>query len=149
MIGSGSFPTVFAVFAIGSQLVLVAFFAARRWRPELADRWGWIAYVLGIPALGLGVASAIADQPLIYVAAGVLFAAWAAYGATLDLGLHTEWRSPVKLSFLVPFVLLYTAAQIAFWIPLWYVNIALWIAYAVLYTVNTALNVRGHVSPAH
>lgn len=42
----------FIAFGLGSQAVLAAFFAARRWRPGLADRLGWLAYAvagLGLP----------------------------------------------------------------------------------------------------
>lgn len=36
----------FIAFGLGSQAVLAAFFAARRWLPRLAERYGWLAYAV-------------------------------------------------------------------------------------------------------
>ena len=52
MTASGLPVAVFTAFGIASQAILVCFFAARRWSPLLAQRFGWLAYAfagLGLP----------------------------------------------------------------------------------------------------
>ena len=44
----------------------------------------------------------------------------------------------------VPYVGLYFWAQMFLWWPLWDLWRAAWLAFLVLFVVNTALNIRGH-----
>jgi hypothetical protein len=136
---------VFAVFGLASQALLAAFFAARRWRPGLADRLGRWAYgfgALGLPVgvwlLGSGASYRLFIGPL-------LLAAWAALGATVDLWRPRPWRGPrIDWSVMGPYVGVYFPAQMFLWWPLWDLARPAWAVFAGLFVVNTALNLRGH-----
>ena len=134
----------FAVFGVASQAVLALFFAARRWRPRRAARFGWIAYAFAGLGLPLGV-WLIADGQSWKLSAGpLLLALWAALGAAVDLWRRIEWRTPIRWSVFVPYVALYFWAQMFLWWPLWDLSRAAWACFLVLFVANTALNIRGH-----
>jgi hypothetical protein len=136
--------TAFAAFGIGSQAVLVAYFAARRWAPRAAERYGWLAYAFAGLGLPLGVWLAAGGQSWRLWTGPVLLAAWAALGAIVDLWRRVEWRDPVRWSVFVPYVALYFFAQMFLWWPLWNLQRAAWAVFLVLFVANTALNLRGH-----
>jgi hypothetical protein len=136
---------LFAAFGLASQALLVAFFAARRWWPRLADRIGPAAYAFALLGLPLGVWLLIDGQSWKLFAGPLLMAAWAVFGAWVDLIRPRPWRGPPVLwNALVPYVGLYFAAQMFTWWPLWNIERAAWAAYLVLFVANTALNLRGH-----
>jgi hypothetical protein len=135
---------LFIAFAFLSQILLILNFAARNWKPVFERRYGWITYAMGVPALILGIVFLLDGQPGSYVFAPFTYAAWAAFGATIDLIRPVSWRSPTRWSVFIPFVLLFMIAQFAFWIPLWSIGIAYWIVYTLMYALNTALNLNSH-----
>jgi hypothetical protein len=134
----------FAAFGIGSQVVLVGFFAARRWAPGLAERFGWIAYAVAALGLPLGGWLLAAGQSWRFWTGPVLLAVWAALGVTVDLWRRIEWRDPIRWNVFVPYVVLYFFAQMFLWWPLWDVERVAWACFLVLFAVSTALNLRGH-----
>ena len=134
----------FAAFGIASQVVLVLYFAARRWRPQAAERHGWIAYAFAAFGLPLGVLLIFGGQSWRLYAGPILLALWAALGAVVDLWRRLTWRDPIRWSVFVPYVGLYFWAQMFLWWPLWGLRRAAWLAFLVLFVVNTALNIRGH-----
>jgi hypothetical protein len=137
--------TGFCVFALASQAILLAYFASRRWLPELAERFGWVAYAFG--ALGAAAGAwLIADgAPWQLVAGPLLYAAWAAFGAWADLLRRVEWRQPIRWSVFGPYLTLYLAAQMFLWWPLWNYWRQGWGLYLVLFLANTVLNMAGHL----
>ena len=134
----------FIVFGFVSQLLLVAFFAAHLFRPADEKYLGRLVYGMGLVALLLGVAFISQGQAWYLVLAFALYAAWSALGAWVDIFRPTRWREPPRLSILVPYAVLLTVALLAFWVPLWWVDRLLWIAFAVLYVAHTGLNVLSH-----
>jgi hypothetical protein len=137
--------TAFVAFALTTQVVLVVFFATYLWRPGLGIVLGRFVYGLGIVAALLAVVLAVVGEPWYLVLALVLYAAWSAYGAWIDIVQPVGWRVPPRWSILVPYVILLTAALFALWIPLWYVDSRLWLAYTVLYATHTTLNISAHL----
>ena len=144
---------VFAVFAITSQAILLSFFMCRRWRRDLADRYGWIAYAFGVLGLAVGIWLFIVGAPWQLFVGPILYAIWAAYGAWADLFRRIEWRpsiesvverQPVRWSVLGPYITLYFAAQMFLWWPLWDRWQIGWMIYLVLFVANTGLNIAGH-----
>ena len=135
---------LFATFAFVAQCVLVAYFLDRLWRPALADRFGWIVYAAGISGVLLAFVFIVEGDDRRWWLGPALFAIWAAYGLTIDVVLKIQWRDPPRWSVFVPYVLLYSAAQVMLWIPLWFVHPVLWAVYGVLFVVSTALNIRCH-----
>ena len=138
---------LFAAYGITSQVLLLAYFAARRWRIHLAERYGWIAYAFGVVGLVVGAWLWASGASYRLFSGPLLFAAWSAFGAAVDLWRRVEWRSPIRWSILVPYVVLYLAAQMFLWWPLWDFMRGAWAVYLVLFVANTALNIGGHFGP--
>jgi D-alanyl-D-alanine carboxypeptidase len=138
-------PPVFVLFGFLVQVLLVADFAARRWRPTLERRYGWVIYTLGIPAAGLALYlwldGAAWYQPLAFG----LFGLWALFGAWVDYLRPVAWRTPPRWPVFLPYVGLFVTSLFAFWIPLWYVGLPVWLAFGALYAVHTGLNIASHV----
>jgi hypothetical protein len=142
----GDVPAIvtFAGFGIGSQVVLVAYFAARRWAPGLAERHGWLAYAFAGLGLPVGVWLLVGGESWRLWAGPVLLAAWAALGSAVDLWLRVEWRDPILPSVFAPYVTFYFFAQMFLWWPLWNIDRVAWGCFLVLFVASTALNLRGH-----
>ena len=136
--------TAFTAFGIAAQAILVCFFAARRWAPRLAVRFGWAAYAFAGLGLPLGVWLILGGESWRLYAGPLLMAAWALFGAAVDLWWPRQWRSPVMWSVLAPYVVLYFWAQMFLWWPLWDLNRWAWAVFGALFVVNTVLNLRGH-----
>ena len=144
---------VFAIFAITSQVVLLSFFVCRRWRRDLADRYGWLAYAFGALGLVVGAWLLLVGAPWQLFVGPILYAVWAAYGAWTDLFRRIEWRpsvdsarehKPLRWNVLGPYVTLYFAAQMFLWWPLWDRWRIGWVVYLVLFVANSGFNIAGH-----
>jgi len=127
-----------------AQFVLILNFAARNGKPSLEREYGGVVYAMGVPAVILGMLFLVANQPWYVVTAPFLYWVWAAFGYYVDRYRPIEWRTPPRWSVFVPYVGLFVASQFSFWIPLWVVGLAYWMAYAALYSVNTGLNIYSH-----
>lgn len=134
----------FAAYGLGTQTVLVCFFAARRWSPRLAQRFGWVAYAFAGLGLPLGIWLLVGGESWRIYVGPILMAAWALFGAVVDLWRPIQWRDPVRWSVLVPYVALYFWAQMFLWWPLWDIQRPAWTIFLVLFAANTLLNLRGH-----
>jgi hypothetical protein len=135
----------FAVFGVTTQAWLLAFFGARRWSPELAARLGWVVYAFGGLGLPLGAWLLLDGQSWRLFAGPLLMAAWALFGAFVDLWRPRPWRrAPVLWSVLLPYLALYFTAQMFSWWPLWNVARPAWVIFLALFVPSTVLNLRGH-----
>lgn len=133
---------VFTAFFI--QIVLLVYFAIRKWDFDLAMQWGWLVYALALPAVIVSLVLLIAGKPWYLWAAGFLYVVWAIFGYVVDIARPIAWRSPVYLPVLLPYVLLYLASQMFYWWPLGTIQRSLWFIYAVLFVVSTIFNVSSH-----
>ena len=148
-VGMGAALFSFLAFGLASQALLVAFFAARRWVPQRADRLGRWAYGFGLLGLPAGVALALAGASTQLVGGPLLLAAWAVVGLVVDVWRPRAWRGPkVDWTVVGPYLALYFFAQMFLWWPLWDLARPAWVAFGVLFVVNTGLNLRGHVTAA-
>ena len=134
----------FAAFGLGSQALLAAYFAARRWSPQTAQRFGWIAYAFALLGLPLGGWLLVGEGSQTLGIGPILLGLWAALGVVVDLWLQVEWRVPIRLSVFIPYVALYFFGQMFLWWPLWDLSRVAWACFLVLFVVNTLLNLRGH-----
>lgn len=134
----------FIIFGLATQALLVGFFAARRWWPAGAARFGWAVYSFAFIGLPLGVWLIVDGQSWRLFVGPVLMAAWAFFGAWVDLWRPRSWRSPVQWHVLVPYLALYFLAQMFMWWPLWDIERAAWVAFLLLFVPSTVLNIRGH-----
>jgi hypothetical protein len=130
--------------SLGIQVMLVTFFALRKWDFAAAMQVGWFVYTLAIPAVALSVVLIRDAKPWYLPAAGFLFALWAVFGTIVDILHPIEWRSPILWSIFVPYVVTYTGSQMFYWWPLLRLHRPSWFVFAGLYAVSTLLNVSSH-----
>ena len=133
---------VFAAFFI--QIVLLVFFALRKWKFDTAMQFGWIVYALAVPAVIVSLVLLIGGKPWHLWLAGFLYAAWAILGYVVDIARQVEWRSPILWPVLIPYVLLYLSSLMFYWWPLGNIQRPLWFIYAVLFVISTILNITSH-----
>ena len=126
------------------HVVLIVHFVVRRRRFAAAIRFGWVVYVLAVPFAALSVVQLADGRPWWLWLGGFLYAAWAGFGCLVEYVLRLEWRSPIRWTIFVPYVLLYLATSMLFWWPLAQLSRPLWLAMAVVFAVSTWLNVRSH-----
>ena len=135
----------FVAFGLATQALLVGFFAARRWSPQLGERLGPVVYALVGLGLPLGVWLFLDGQAWMLVVGPLLMAAWALFGAIVDVWRPRRWRRPpVAWNVLIPYLALYFSAQMFMWWPLWDIERAAWAVFLLLFVANTALNIGGH-----
>jgi len=136
------------VFGFIAQVALLGFFAAYRWVPAWAPGFGLLVYALGVPAALFAVTSPLLGLAWPAVAALGLYAAWSVFGAWIDVIRPIAWRVPPRWPILVPYALLLTASLLCFWVPLWFVDRALWVVFGLLYATHTTLNAASHRRPS-
>lgn len=117
-----TFENVFVAFALTVNGLLVLNFAARRWRPQLERRWGWLVYAMGLPAVLLALTAWAGARPWYYGLACLLYAAWSAFGYSVDIVWPVSWRNPPRWPVFLPYASLYVASLIALWVPLWFIG---------------------------
>ncbi len=134
----------FAVFGVTTQALLLGFFAARRWSPHLANRFGWVVYAYA--ALGLPLAGwlLLGEQSWRLFLGPLLMAGWALFGAVVDLWRPRPWRRPPVWHVFIPYLGLYFCAQMFMWWPLWNIEPAAWVLFLLLFVPSTVLNIGGH-----
>ena len=81
--------------------------------------------------------------------AGLIFLVWAVYGYTVEYGKEIQWRTPIRWSIFLPYVLLYLATVMFYWFPLALIWKPLWYIYAGLFVISTILNVTSHQPTKH
>jgi hypothetical protein len=139
----------FAAFGVTAQALLLVFFAARRWQAPLADRFGWVVYAYSALGLPLGVWLFLDGQSWRLFVGPLLMALWALFGAIVDLWRPRPWRGPpIVWNVLAPYLVLYFAAQMFMWWPLWNIEPAAWMVFLLLFVPSTVLNIRGHFGDA-
>jgi len=119
-------------------------FGLRKWRFDLAMRYGWIVYALSIPAAAVSVLLLLGGMAWSLWLGGFLYLIWATYGYSAEYVKRIEWRNPIRWPIFGPYVFLYLATVMFYWFPLALVSRPLWYAYAVLFIVSTILNVMSH-----
>lgn len=137
--------SAFAAFGVATQALLLAFFAARRWFPPLAGRFGWVAYAFAALGLPLGAWLLVSGQSLVLIVGPLLMATWALLGAVVDLWRPRQWRRPpVAWRVLIPYLAVYFVGQMFMWWPLWHIEQAAWVLFLALFVPSTVLNILGH-----
>jgi hypothetical protein len=126
------------------QIVLIIHFALRKWRFDLAMRYGPAVYALGIPAAFVSFFILLGAKPWTLWLGGFIFLAWAVFGYTVEYVKRLEWRDPIRWSIFGPYVFLYLATVMFYWWPLAPLYKPSWYAYAMLFMVSTILNVTSH-----
>jgi len=144
MFGLNTYQTLIVTAAFLFQLFLIVHFALRKWRFDLALRYGRIVYALSIPAAILSIVLLRHGMDWYFWLGGFIYLVWAVFGYTVEYILGIEWRNSLRWPILVPYVILYLATVMFYWWPPALVYKPLWYAYAVLFLVSTYLNVTSH-----
>ncbi|MFC2081815.1 hypothetical protein ACFLSF_03045 [Candidatus Bipolaricaulota bacterium] len=145
MSAGGAAVVAFATFGVATQALLLAFFASRRWWPEVAARFGWTVYAFAGLGLPLGAWLFLDGQSWRLFVGPILMTCWALFGATVDLWRPRQWRRPpIMWNVFIPFLALYFFSQMFMWWPLWSIERVVWAVFLVLFVPNTVLNIRGH-----
>jgi len=140
-----SLDRLFVVWAFFFQIVLIVHFALRkRLFESYTGRYGWLVYALCIPAAVISIVLLAGGKSWSFWLGGFLFLAYSAFGYWTDYVKGIQWRNPLRVSVMVPYVLLYLSTVMFYWWPLGLLSRPLWIAYAVLFVIATALNVTSH-----
>jgi len=136
---------LFVIWAFFFQIVLIVHFALRRWFFEsYTMKIGWIVYALSVPAVVISVVLLLGGKTWSLWLGGFLFLIYAAFGYWIDYVKRIQWRNPLRLSVMFPYVFLYLATVMFYWWPLGLLSRPLWIAFAVLFVIGTILNITSH-----
>jgi hypothetical protein len=145
MFGSDPFEIYFVISAFLFQIVLIVHFALRKWRFELAMRYGPAVYALSIPAAMLSMVLLANHKAWAFWVSGFIYLIWASFGYLVEYRLKmTEWREPIRWSIFLPYVSLYLATVMFYWWPLALIYKPLWYGYFVLFAISTILNITSH-----
>jgi len=127
------------------QIVLLANFAVRIWRPELELEYGWAVYLfMGTLGFVLAAAMLASHAPTqLIIGPGLVFA-WSFFGYVVDSRLHIEWRQPILWPIFLPYVLLFLFSLFSFWFPMWEIGYVYWGVFTILYVMHTSLNIYSH-----
>ena len=144
MLGLDGYDTLFVVWAFVLQICLIVLFAIRKTNLDLILKYGWVVYLLCIPALIVSFIMVRGGKPISFQLAGYIFLAWAILGLTIDYVFKIQWRDPIVWSVFIPYVLLYLSTVMFYWFPVGILSRPLWYMYAVFFTFGTYLNVTSH-----
>ena len=141
---SDRYDTLFVIWAFIFQVCLIALFAIRKSNLDLILKYGWIFYLLCIPALIISINMIRGGKPFSFWLAGFIFVVWAILGFTAEYVFKIQWRNPIVWAIFVPYVILYLGTIMFYWFPVGMLNRPLWYLYAVLFAVSTYLNITSH-----
>jgi hypothetical protein len=144
MFGLDHLDALFVISAFLFQIALIIHFALRKWRFDLAMRYGPVVYALGIPAAFVSFLILLGGKSWTLWLGGFLFLTWAIFGYTVEYVKRIEWRDPIRWSIFGPYIFLYLATVMFYWWPLAPLYKPSWYAYAMLFMVSTILNLTSH-----
>ncbi len=147
MISLEPLETLFVATAFTFQIILIIHFALRKWRFELAMRYGLIVYALSIAAAVVSTMLLLDNMPWSFWLGGYFYLIWGLFGYIIEYRMKMEWRNPIRWSIFGPYVLLYLATNMFYWFPLALLWKPLWYIFAILFIVSTLLNVTSHQVP--
>jgi len=136
---------LFIAWAFLFQVVLIVHFALRkRFFESYTMKIGWIVYALCIPAAVISIFLLRGGKSWSFWLGGFLFLLYAAFGYWVDYVVKIQWRNPLRLSIMFPYVFLYLATVMFYWWPLALLRRPLWFAFAILFVIGTILNITSH-----
>jgi len=144
MFGEDSLETMFVVTAFLFQIVLIVHFALRKWRFDIAQRYGWIVYGLSLPAAVVSLILLLGGKSWSFWLGGFIYLVWAIFAYIVEYVRGIRWRNPFNWQIGGPYVVLYLATVMFYWWPLALISRPLWYAYALLFIISTILNVSSH-----
>jgi hypothetical protein len=144
MPGKDSYDNLFIFWAFLVQVCLILLFAVRKINLELILQYGWIFYLLCIPAVIVSLLLLRGGKDWSFWIGGLIFMAWAILGILVEYVFRIPWRSPIVWLIFIPYVLLYLGTIMFYWFPLGNLYKPLWYLYGVLFAFSTYLNITSH-----
>lgn len=145
MLGLDKYDTLFVVWAFVLQICLIVLFTIRKSNLDLILQYGWVFYLLCIPAVIVSVLMLRGGKEWSFWAGGFIFLIWAIFALIVEYGLKLhQWRNPIIWSILVPYVVLYLGTIMFYWFPVGILNRTLWYIYGVLFALGTYFNITSH-----
>ncbi len=138
------FDTLFVIWAFVFQICLILLFAIRRSNLDLILQYGWVFYLLSIPAVIVSILILRGGKEWSFWFGGFIFLVWAVFGLIIEYGFRIQWRNPIVWPIFIPYVALYLGTIMFYWFPLGVISRPLWYIYAVLFGVSTYLNISSH-----
>ena len=136
---------LFVVWAFFFQIVLNVHFAIRkRFFESYTLKYGWIVYALCIPAVVISIILLRGGKSWSFWLGGFLFLLYAAFGYWIDYVMKIQWRNPLRITIMIPYVFLYLSTVMFYWWPLGIFSRPLWFAFAILFVIGTILNITSH-----
>lgn len=137
----------YVIAAFSVQLVLIAHFAVRKWALERAIKYGFVVYILGLVYAYLSASLVEGGAHWGFWVGGVIYLAWGVFGLVVEYGKGIQWRNPPRWPILIPYITLYLAMVMFYWLPLASIARWMWFAQGALFLVSTALNLASHGEP--
>ena len=144
MPGVDKFDSTFVVWAFVLQVCLIAHFSIRKANVTFILKYGWIFYLLCIPAVIVSILMLRNGKDWSFWIGGFIFLAWAIFGIVVEYVLGIRWRNPMVWPIFAPYVMLYLGTIMFYWFPIGMLSRPLWYVYAVLFAVSTYLNITSH-----
>jgi hypothetical protein len=136
---------LFILWAFLLQSILIVHFAIRKtYFESYTLKYGWIVYAMCIPAAVISIILLRAGKEWSFWLGGFLFVAFALFGYWVDYVAGIQFRNPVRVSVLIPYIVLYLGTIAFYWWPVGFLSRPLWYVYTVLFVIATILNVTSH-----
>jgi hypothetical protein len=144
MNGIDNLEKLYVLNAFIFQLILIIHFAFRKWRFDLAMRYGPFVYVLGVLAAAVSTLMLLGGKSWFLWIGGYINLAWGIYGYWIEYEQKIEWRNPISWPIFGSYIFLYLSTAMFYWWPLALIYKPLWYIYAVLFITSTFLNLSSH-----
>ncbi|MBL6981621.1 MAG: hypothetical protein ISR58_10585 [Anaerolineales bacterium] len=144
MFGLDKTDSLFVFWAFVMQFCLILLFAIRKTNLDFILKYGWIFYLLSIPAVIVSIIMLRGGKGFTFWIGGFIFLVWAIFGYIVEYRFGIKWRDPIVVSILIPYVLLYLGTIMFYWFPLGILGRPLWYFYGVLFALGTYFNITSH-----
>ena len=84
MSGLDNIDTLFVLWAFVMQICLIVLFAIRKMNVEIILTYGWIFYLLSIPAVVVSIIMLRAGKEWSFWVGGFIFLVWAIFGLVIE-----------------------------------------------------------------
>jgi len=135
---------LFIAWAFVLQICLILLFAIRKVNLEFILQYGWIFYLLSIPAVIVSVVLLRSGKEWSFWVGGFVFLLWAIFGYVVEYRFGIKWRNPILWPVFAPYVLLYLGTVMFYWFPVGMLSRTLWYIYGGLFVLSTYLNITSH-----
>lgn len=144
MFGLDKHDTLFVIWGFVFQICLIFLFTIRRTNLDLILQYGWVFYLLSIPAVLVSVVLQQGGKEWSYWIGSIIFLIWAIFGFIVEYQLGIKWRNPIVWYIFVPYVVLYLGTIMFYWFPIGIISRPLWYIYGLLFALSTYLNISSH-----